>query len=580
MTCASSGATPRSRPSSRTGRCAGAARTTRSSPHASTGRSTALDPPVLDVLRLGAHQLLGMRVPSHAAVATSVDLARATVGAGASRLVNAVLRRVADRDRDDLARGGRAAGRDAIPPRTSRSCTPTRGGSSPRSEPRSTATSAQTAAALEADNLAAGRHAGGSPGPRHPRRAGRARAPSPTRYSPWGAIADVRRPRRDRRRSPRAAPRSRTRAASSSRSRSRPCRSTATERVWLDVAAGPGGKAALLQGIAAERGIGYLAADRAPHRAGLVRAALDGAPGRWLVVAADGRSSLTAEGGVDRVLLDAPCSGLGALRRRPEARWRRLAADLPELTRLQRDLLGTALDAVRPGGVVAYVTCSPHPVETRQVVDAVVGRRDDVTLLDARPVSARTCRCSVPGRTSSSGRTATAPTRCTWRCCAGPEVGGNGGVRGAARVRGSRHGHTEGAVGKQRRDPAAGDARFRDAGGRHHGAAGDPDRAGPRRRRVPESRLSGSVLEPGDRGRRGRRERRAARIPDRAGDPPDVLAGARSRPGSSCGGGAQRSRCACAPVDRDRRRAGDRRTRSRRCGSVASRAWRRRREPS
>jgi 16S rRNA (cytosine967-C5)-methyltransferase len=117
----------------------------------------------------------------------------------------------------------------------------------------------------------------------------------------------------------------------------------------------------------------------------MVRSALLGASGRWLVVTADSRSALTGAGGADRVLLDAPCSGLGALRRRPEARWRRLAADLPELTRLQRELLGTAVDAVRAGGVVAYVTCSPHLLETSQVVEAVTGRRSDVELVDARP---------------------------------------------------------------------------------------------------------------------------------------------------------------------------------------------------
>jgi 16S rRNA (cytosine967-C5)-methyltransferase len=83
-------------------------------------------------------------------------------------------------------------------------------------------------------------------------------------------------------------------------------------------------------------------------------------------------------GGYDRVLLDAPCTGLGALRRRPEARWRRRPDDLDELTALQADLLASALRLVRPGGVVAYVVCSPHPAETH----AIVAGRD---LLDARP---------------------------------------------------------------------------------------------------------------------------------------------------------------------------------------------------
>ena len=95
-----------------------------------------------------------------------------------------------------------------------------------------------------------------------------------------------------------------------------------------------------------------------------------------------------AAASADRVLLDAPCTGLGALRRRPEARWRRQPSDVAPLAQLQRELLTSALDVVRPGGVVAYATCSPHRAETVGVLDAV---RADPTvasteLLDARSV--------------------------------------------------------------------------------------------------------------------------------------------------------------------------------------------------
>jgi 16S rRNA (cytosine967-C5)-methyltransferase len=91
------------------------------------------------------------------------------------------------------------------------------------------------------------------------------------------------------------------------------------------------------------------------------------------------------EGAFDRVLVDAPCTGLGALRRRPESRWRRQPSDVASLTKLQRELLAAALRAVRPGGVVAYVVCSPHLAETKvQVADAV--RRSGAELLDVRPV--------------------------------------------------------------------------------------------------------------------------------------------------------------------------------------------------
>jgi 16S rRNA (cytosine967-C5)-methyltransferase len=104
---------------------------------------------------------------------------------------------------------------------------------------------------------------------------------------------------------------------------------------------------------------------------------------------ADGRAAGEHEAGrYDRVLVDAPCSGLGALRRRPEARWRRTPGDLTALAPLQRGLLNAALDATRVGGVVAYVTCSPHPAETRAVVDDVLRNRSDATRLDARTMLA------------------------------------------------------------------------------------------------------------------------------------------------------------------------------------------------
>jgi 16S rRNA (cytosine967-C5)-methyltransferase len=127
------------------------------------------------------------------------------------------------------------------------------------------------------------------------------------------------------------------------------------------------------------------AVEVAAHRAELVERATRGLP--VTVVRADGRDVGDIQaGGFDRVLLDAPCSGLGALRRRPEARWRRQPGDLPPLTRLQRELLGAAIKAVRPGGLIGYVTCSPHVVETRVTVTEGTRRAPHpVEVLDARP---------------------------------------------------------------------------------------------------------------------------------------------------------------------------------------------------
>ena len=121
------------------------------------------------------------------------------------------------------------------------------------------------------------------------------------------------------------------------------------------------------------------------------------------------------------MLVDVPCSGLGALRRRPESRWRKQPSDLDQLVPLQRRLLANALVAVRPGGIVGYVTCSPLPEETREVVDSVLARTDQPSMSHFWTLG----RCflafltSVMAQTSSCGRIVMAPMRCTSHCCAG-----------------------------------------------------------------------------------------------------------------------------------------------------------------
>ena len=156
---------------------------------------------------------------------------------------------------------------------------------------------------------------------------------------------------------------------------------------WLDLCAGPGGKTALLAAMgqaAGVDGVGVTAVEPAPRRADLVEENTRGLPVE--VVRVDGRES-GLEPGFDRVLVDAPCTGLGALRRRPEARWRRQPSDVPQLAKLQRELLAAAIRLTRPGGVVLYATCSPHLVETVGVVaDAL--RRHPVQAVDARPLFA------------------------------------------------------------------------------------------------------------------------------------------------------------------------------------------------
>ncbi len=156
-----------------------------------------------------------------------------------------------------------------------------------------------------------------------------------------------------------------------------------SDQHWLDLCAGPGGKAALLGALANQRGASLVANEVLEHRAELVRQGvhlLDNVE----VTTFDGRNGPWDAGSFDRVLVDAPCTGLGALRRRPESRWRRKPEDLESLVPLQMALLGRALDLVRPGGVVTYATCSPHLAETTGVVDAVVSGRSDVDVESTR----------------------------------------------------------------------------------------------------------------------------------------------------------------------------------------------------
>ena len=142
----------------------------------------------------------------------------------------------------------------------------------------------------------------------------------------------------------------------------------------LDMAAAPGGKATALAEAMGDEGL-VVAADLRPGRAGRVRAAALRLGLRSVrVVAADGRHlPLRADDGpggrgrFDRVLLDAPCSGLGVLRRRPEARWRLAPADIDRVAALQRDLLTAATSLVRPGGLVAYCVCTLTREETLDV---------------------------------------------------------------------------------------------------------------------------------------------------------------------------------------------------------------------
>jgi 16S rRNA (cytosine967-C5)-methyltransferase len=156
---------------------------------------------------------------------------------------------------------------------------------------------------------------------------------------------------------------------------------------WLDLCAGPGGKAALLAAEALAGGARLDANELVPARARLVERALAGVPLDVSVSTEDGTTLATAHPGTyDRILLDAPCTGLGALRRRPEARWRKTPKDVADLTRLQGSLLDAAITALAPGGIVAYVTCSPHVGETALIVESALRAHPGMERLDTSGV--------------------------------------------------------------------------------------------------------------------------------------------------------------------------------------------------
>ena len=343
---------------------------------------------VRDALRLGCHQLLSMRVPTHAAISTTVNLVHARSSSGAAGFANAVLRRVARQDLD--------AWIAELAPDQAQS--PTRYAEIAFSHPRWVIDELRRAVGpselhdlLAADNVAPRVTLVARPG-----RSTRDELPgTPTAYSRHGVVLDGGSPA-----AVEAVAQGRAGVQDEGSQLVAQLLADAPvdgpDRTWVDLCAGPGGKAALLAGLASERGAGLLAVERQVHRARLVARSLAGAPGSLGVVAADGTRPPLAPGSVDRVLVDAPCTGLGALRRRPESRWRRKPDDLLTLVLLQRTLVSAALDLVRPGGVVVYATCSPVLAETSEVVASVLQRRSDVRLEDAAALLAQVPNAEGP----------------------------------------------------------------------------------------------------------------------------------------------------------------------------------------
>jgi 16S rRNA (cytosine967-C5)-methyltransferase len=336
-----------------------------------------IDPVLLDLLRLGAYQLLRTRVEPHAAVSTTVEQAGIEFDSARAGFVNGVLRTISRRDErswvEELAPPaasdpvGHAAFVHAHPRWIAQAFADALGADAGQldallasDDERPLVHLATRPGVLTAEELASqvdgavGRYspyavylAGGDPGRLEAVRDGAALVQDEGSQLVAQALtlAELDGPDTGR---------------------------------WLDLCAGPGGKTALLAALVGDGRV--TAIEPTERRAEFVEQNTRGLPVDVLRV--DGRDP-GLEPGFDRVLVDAPCTGLGALRRRPEARWRRQPADVPQLVKLQRELLASAIRLTRPGGVVLYATCSPHLAETVGVVaDAL--RRHPVTAMDTR----------------------------------------------------------------------------------------------------------------------------------------------------------------------------------------------------
>jgi 16S rRNA (cytosine967-C5)-methyltransferase len=333
------------------------------------------------VLVLGIHQLLDMRVPPHAAINESVNLAKSRASKGSVGFINAVLRKISTADREtwlkavtsglthdeklsvtyshpvwiikafkaaltsrrleagleDLLRSNNEA------PKVSVVALPG------FSEPQELSDEQSTHIASPL-----GREISGNPGSIRAVQEGRARVQD--QGSQLVTIATVQ------------------------------ATTLCSDEVWLDMCAGPGGKAALLAAYSLLRKTHLVCNEISHHRSELVRNALEPI-GQFSVQTQDGRSLGDASTKFSRVLLDAPCTGLGALRRRPESRWRRTPEDLVDLVSLQRELLENAWKVLRPGGILGYVTCSPHLSETTgQITWAEKQFGSEMELLNANQI--------------------------------------------------------------------------------------------------------------------------------------------------------------------------------------------------
>ncbi len=360
-----------------------------------------VDPDVLDIVRLGCHQLLDFRTPVHAAINESVKLARNELGQGAGGFVNAVLRRVAERGEDwqDIIRKSTASREEFLAVWHSHprwvveklvASLEANGRSESDIEGLLEADNAPAKVALVARDISADQL-------REKIAAARMDWSDPVLMDS-AVLLDSGDPHRlwavqDGEAGVQDEGSQLIAALAANAPVDGP------DRLWLDLCAGPGGKTATMAAAAANRGARIHANEPQPHRLDLVA----GNVRPWADIVAlregDGRDLGEQEAGTyDRVLVDAPCTGLGALRRRPESRWRKSPEDLRDLAALQSALLDSGFAALRPGGMLVYSTCSPVLEETRGIVEGFLSRHEDAAVVDAAPLATALAKREVTGK--------------------------------------------------------------------------------------------------------------------------------------------------------------------------------------
>jgi len=331
-----------------------------------------VDTGIVDVTRMGLQQIFEMRVPMHAAVSETVELARKVLGESKASFVNALLRKVSARSLEEwlepVALLNDEVSRLAIT----------------YSHPEWIVSAyfdllrdyEEVRDLLEANNTPAKPTFVTWPG-----RSGIAEFQEwgavQTPYSPYGFRADV---------TPSALEAVRHRRAGVQDEGSQLVATifaaAAADKIsWLDLCAGPGGKAALLASIASQNEHRFIANEISQIRADLVKQVV-GAHEVWV---GDARDIAARGEGFDAILADVPCTGMGALRRRPEVRWRRSLSDLRELSLLQREISDAAISILNVGGIFGYATCSPHLAETSIAVADILKKHPELEQIDIQP---------------------------------------------------------------------------------------------------------------------------------------------------------------------------------------------------